>query len=316
MRSIGRLFLVLSGLFFTLKAMPQSDISMSTNWYNRASYNPAAITRDDYLYLFSNIRQQWTGVKGAPTTLNIQGSQYFYDLHSAFGFSLTADKIGATQSVDPIFSYAYRIMYGRERWLSMGLSAGLFFRSINNSLYEAVVIDDPSISSEVENLLRPDANLGFEYQTKHFIYSLSTTHLFSLFKPNNLTLISNHRYCSVVYKNNDPSYYNYNLGLQLINRQNIFIVEGSACFRIKHQTGLISGPREICELGAIVRSSRQLTLLAGLNITPNCKVGYAFNQSFITGYYPNSTHEIVFEYRIKKKTASMHQYRNVGMWYK
>lgn len=310
-----KLFFLLVGLISTLKALPQSDISMATNWYNRANYNPATITRDDYLYLFANIRKQWVNIEGSPTTANIQGSQYFKDQKSAIGFSITCDKVGVVQSINTMATYAYRISYNRTNWLSMGLSSGVFFRSINSTLYEAETIIDPSINYDTETMLRPDVNIGFEYQTKHFIYTLSSTHLLSIGKSDNLLLNSNHRYCGIIYKNTSSSLYNYNIGLQLVNHQNIFIVEGNACFRVKHQTGLVSGPREIVELGATFRTSRQLTLLAGINITPDIKVGYAYNQSFITGYYPNSTHEIMFEYRIPRKSAFTGNYRNRGFWY-
>jgi hypothetical protein len=39
-----KFILFFAGLIFAMKALPQSDISMSTNWYNRANYNPATIT--------------------------------------------------------------------------------------------------------------------------------------------------------------------------------------------------------------------------------------------------------------------------------
>ena len=55
-----------------IKTMAQSDISMATHWYNRANYNPASIARTDYIYLFTNVRQQWFGVEGAPQVFNIQ----------------------------------------------------------------------------------------------------------------------------------------------------------------------------------------------------------------------------------------------------
>ncbi len=315
MRLKYKLLFLLIGLISTLKALPQSDISMATNWYNRANYNPATITRDDYLYLFSSIRKQWVGVEGSPTTVNIQASQYFREQKSAVGFSLIGDKIGVVQTLNPMASYAYRVSYNRTRWLSMGLSAGIFYRSVNSALYEAETISDPSISYDAETMLRPDANIGFEYQTKHFIYTLSSTHLLSIGKSDNLLLNSNHRYCGVIYKSSSSALYNYNVGLQFVNRQNIFNAEANACIRIKHQTGLVSGPREIIEFGATLRTSRQLTLLAGINITPDIKVGYAYNQSFITGYYPNSTHEIMFEYRIPRKSAFSGNYHNRGFWY-
>jgi len=310
-----RYLIFVSLLIMGTKVIAQADISMPTHWYNRANYNPATIARVDYLYLFSDVRQQWAGVKGAPITLNLQASEYFLDLKSAFGFSLVADKTGATQSFNPMLTYAYRINYNRYRFLSLGLSAGVFTRSVNGSLFEAETIVDPSINYNVEWTIRPDVNLGFEYQTPHFIYSISSTHLLSVGKPNSLFLIANHRYVSVIYKTTDPVLFNFNAGLQVVNRQNLVVIEGNACFRFKHQTGLISGPREIFELGLTLRTSRLLTALFGVNITPDLKVGYVYNQSFITGYYPNSTHEIMLEYRIEKKAAFTRQYHNRVYWY-
>jgi len=307
--------IVVSILIPAAKAMAQADISMPTHWNNRANYNPAAIARVDYFYLFSNIRQQWVGVEGAPTTLNLQASEYIHDLKSAFGFSLVADNVGVTQALNPMLTYAYRIVYDRYRFFSMGLSAGVFTRSVSGSKFESETINDPSIYCDTEWTIRPDANIGFEYQTLHFIYSLSSTHLLSIGKSDSLFLNTNHRYASAIYKSTVPYLFNYNVGLQIVNRQNLVVIEGNACLRFKHRTGLVSGPREIFELGLTYRSSRQMSLLFGLNLTRDMKIGYVYNQSFISGYYPNSTHEISFEYRIPRKAAFTHQYHDREYWY-
>jgi type IX secretion system PorP/SprF family membrane protein len=297
------------------ESFPQADISNSSNWYNRAGFNPASITRDDYLYIFSNIRQQWIGIEGAPTTLTLQGSQYIRDLKSAFGFSLIGDKIGVHQTLNPMFSYAYRIIYDRHKWISMGLSAGIYLRSYNGAKYEAEMLNDPSIIYDFNTIIWPDIHLGFEHQTKHFIYSISSTHLPSIWKNDSLFLFASHRYGSIIYKSTDFKRYNYSIGVQAINKHNQFLVEGNACLRIKHQTGLISGPREILELGLTCRSSGILTFLFGTYVTPDCKIGYSFSQSFIPGYYANGTHEILFEYRIPKKAAFMRNYHDRENWY-
>ncbi|HNW51119.1 MAG TPA: PorP/SprF family type IX secretion system membrane protein [Prolixibacteraceae bacterium] len=308
------LFIVLLFLF-GVEAMAQTDISMPSSWYNRANYNPASITRVDYLYLFSNVRKQWVGVDGAPTTFNIQASEYFNDLKSAVGMSLVTDKIGVVQTVDFMATYAYRMEINRYRWFSMGLSAGIYSRSINGTLYEAATTTDPSIDYRIDRVFSPDVNLGFEYQTQHFIYSLSSTHLLSIGKSDNLYLNSNHRYASVIYKSTDPLLFNYQMGLQLVNRQNVVVLEGNACFRFKHQTGLVRGPREVFELGMTYRTSQQISLLFGLYLKNNIRVGYVYNQSFSIGYLPNSTHELMFEYRIPKKVSFNHQYHNRDYWY-
>jgi type IX secretion system PorP/SprF family membrane protein len=298
-------------IFILISMMPgagvfaQSDINMATHWYNRAQYNPASIARPDYLYLFSDIRRQWTGIDGAPKVFNLQASEYIHKLRAAFGLSLSGDRIGATQAFNPMLTYAYRIANEGDWSLSLGLSAGVFSRSVNGSVFEAEIADDPAIQYDLARIIRPDAHVGFEFQSSHFIISISSTHLFSISKPDNLLLNANHRYASVMYKNTDSGMFSYYLGLQVVNRYNLTILEGNATVRFKHPTGLLSGPREIFDIGLTFRSSRQMTVVFGLNISPDIRVGYAYNQSFITGYYPNGTHEIMLGYRIRRKAASI-----------
>ncbi|HJV78208.1 MAG TPA: PorP/SprF family type IX secretion system membrane protein, partial [Paludibacter sp.] len=156
-RKITCLFIVVYVVIGS-KVIAQADISMATHWYNRANYNPASIARTDYIYLFSNVRKQWVGVDGSPTVFNVQVSEYFHSLHSAFGISLVSDRIGATQAINPMLTYAYRISNERDWSLSMGLSAGVFFRFVDNSLLEAENVSDPTIYSAMERVTRPDAN--------------------------------------------------------------------------------------------------------------------------------------------------------------
>ena len=109
---------------------------------------------------------------------------------------------------------------------------------------------------------------------------------------------------------------NYNAGLQVVNRYNLTVLEGNASIRFKHPTGLTTGPREIFDLGITYRTSKQMTFLVGLNISPNLRVGYASDQSFSVGYSQNSSHEIMLEYRIPSKVASTCiQCRNQNYWY-
>jgi len=309
------LFVILT-LISGLKAIAQADISMATHWYNRANYNPASIARTEYLYLFSNIRQQWVGVDGAPKVFNVQASEYISEMHSAFGISLIGEKVGVTQAYNPMVTYAYRISDDQDWSFAMGLSAGVFTRFVDGSLYQAATTNDPSISYAMQQITRPDANIGFEFQSEHFIYALSSTHILSINKSDNTFLNANHRYGAVIYKNTDPEIFNYHLGLQLVNRNNLTVVEGNVSLRFKHQTGLIRGPQEIFDIGMTYRSSSQMTFLFGLNLSPNVRVGYAYDKSFITGYEFNGTHEMMIEFRIPSKVASTRCHcPNTDNWY-
>lgn len=316
MRILIRYYLLFTGLFLGSKVLGQADISLSTHWYNRASYNPAAIARTDYMYLFSNIRMQWLGVNGAPRIYNIQGSEYIHSYRSALGLSVISDQVGATRVLNPMVMYAYRISGGGSQALSLGISGGVFSRDVNGSLFEAETTNDPSINYTNERTNRPDANVGLEYQCSRFVAGVSSTHLFSIFKPTNLYLNTNHRYMYFVYKNTSPEFFNYNLGMQVVNRHNLTVIEGNVFVRFKRQTGLLNGPKEIFDIGLTYRTSHEMTLLFGMNVYNNIRVGYAFDQSFNQGYSRNSTHEIVLEYRIPcKASTTKYSCGYDGTWY-
>jgi len=165
-------FLLLNSFLIGPKSFSQTDISMATNWYNRANYNPASIAREDYIYIFSDIQKQWLGVNGSPKVLNVQASEYIYTLHSAFGISLVSDQLGLTNTINPLLTYAYRIK-GLSDWsVSMGLSAGIFSRSVDGSLFEPGILADPVLYNNLVTTLLPDANTGIEFHSFLQLFNL------------------------------------------------------------------------------------------------------------------------------------------------
>lgn len=298
------------------KTFSQTDISMATHWYNRGNYNPASIARTDYIYLFSNVRSQWTGITGAPRVGNVQVSGYFNSINSAFGLSAVNDQIGITNALNPMLNYAYRLSNDQSWSLSFGVGLGAYIRTIDISSYAPVTDLDPALLRDVAPQTKPDANIGVEFQNASFIIGISSTHLFSIFKDSTLFLNANHRYGYAIYKITRSEMLNYYLGVQVVNRSNIFVVEGNGTVRFKHPTGLSTGSREIFDLGLTYRSTRQLTALFGVNLTENFRVGYAYDQSFITGYNQNGSHEIMLEYRIPFQNAVCKTCRDQQLWYR
>jgi type IX secretion system PorP/SprF family membrane protein len=321
MKHLSAYFLIALLLVPGIKLMAQADITMATHWNNRAYYNPAFITRTDYLYLYTDVRRQWIGINGAPEVLNIQASQYFQFMSSALGISFVTDKIGVTHTFNPMATYAFRITK-KDNWtLSMGLSAGIFSRTINGSLYEPDNVQDPSLSYSTMKITKPDANFGVEFQNLYFIFGISSTHLFSMGKSDSLILNANHRYAYVIYKNEEPTILSYSAGIQVINKYNSTVLEGNISLRLKHKSKVIEGTllrgaQEILDFGLTCRSSRQLTFNAGIMITSYMRIGYAYDQSLFSSYFRNMTHEIMLEYRIPARSASpTYRCGNKEYWY-
>jgi type IX secretion system PorP/SprF family membrane protein len=307
--------LLLNSFLIGPKCFSQADISMATNWYNRANYNPASIAREDYIYIFSDIQKQWLGVGGSPTIFNVQASEYIYNLHSAFGISLVSDNLALTSTINPMLTYAYRIKSLSEWSVSMGLSAGIFSRSVDGSLFEPGIQADPELYNNLVTTLLPDANAGIEFQSKHYVAGLASTHILSIGKTDNAFLNSTHYYGYFIYKNTDSELLNYNAGLQVVKGPVLTVLEGNASVRFKKGTGLSTGPNEIFDIGLSYRTSNQLILLLGLNLTSNLRIGYAYDQSFTVGFNANSSHEIMLEYRIPNKASSSCNCDKEGFWY-
>lgn len=306
-------------LFFLLQIKfiwGQADISMATHWYNRANYNPASIARTDYIYLFTNARKQWMGVTGTPQTLNIQASGFNYNLRSAFGISLVADQIGIVKVINPLISYAYRLSNDDDWSLSFGLSGGVYSRYIDKSQFNPGEIYDPLLYVYLDRLIKPDINFGLEFQSDFLIAGISSTHLLSLFDKSVTYHNMNHRYGYLIYKNTNLETLNYYAGIQIVNRSNLTIVEGNATLRLKHATGLSAGANEIMELGVTYRSSKRITALFAVNVSPDFRIGYAYDQSLIQGYNQNGSHEIMLEYRIPVKSAECKICRQQNSWYR
>jgi type IX secretion system PorP/SprF family membrane protein len=236
-------------------------------------------------------------------------------MHSAFGISLVSDQLGLTNTINPLLTYAYRIKLRSDWSVSMGLSAGVFSRSVDGSLFEPGIQADPALYNNLATTMLPDANAGIEFQSPHLIAGLASTHLLSIGNTDNPFLNSTHYYGYFIYKNTESEMLNYNAGLQIVKGPVITVLEGNASVRFKKGTGLSSGPKEIFDIGMSYRTSNQLILLLGLNVTSNLRIGYAYDQSFSVGFSRNSTHEIMLEYRIPSKAASSCNCNNESFWY-
>jgi type IX secretion system PorP/SprF family membrane protein len=236
-------------------------------------------------------------------------SEYYDAIHSAFGISFVDDKIGATQSFNPMISYAFRIAK-KDKWaLSMGLSGGMFIRTLDASKLEAETGGDPSLINLYKKTSKPDIDAGFELQTSHFIAGASSTHLTSMGKADTLFLNTNHRYAYAIYRNDNPRVFSYSLGLEVVNRYDLTVVEANCFIRVKRPAKMITGPlnkgpQEILDIGITCRTSREMTFLLGVMISPYFRVGYAYDQSLLSKYSRFGTHEIMLEYRIPARSAS------------
>lgn len=148
------------------------------------SYNPGASGSSGMVCATALNRQQWAGLKGAPTTttFNINAPVRLFKSQSGLGLLIRSDQTGFDSDINLSLSYSYFASVGPGR-LGIGVSAGV----INKTLNPTWVIPtgdifvppsgDPLIPESKESFVAFDAGLGVFYSTDKYYAGLSVTHL-------------------------------------------------------------------------------------------------------------------------------------------
>ena len=114
--------LILFCISVGLAAKAQSNLYFNNYWQDTYLINPASIDQlaPDWKYMLGS-KKQWLEMPGAPVTAQFSTMYCNEAYHLQTGFSLIADKIGYTYSMDVALSYAY-IIFMDNAQLNIGTS--------------------------------------------------------------------------------------------------------------------------------------------------------------------------------------------------
>lgn len=143
--------------------------------FNGLVINPAYTGTHESATLTASVRNQWTGINGAPQTQVFSGHAPIKFTRSAAGGLLMHDKIGVTNQYTLYGTYAYHIPVSTNGQLSVGTQVGAsHYNSDYSSLniISADGIQDPSFAYNPSRWL-PNLGLGAYYYTKKIYLGLS-----------------------------------------------------------------------------------------------------------------------------------------------
>ncbi|WP_343533062.1 type IX secretion system membrane protein PorP/SprF [Pedobacter sp.] len=158
-------------------ARSQNEVTYSQYMFNNLLINPAYAGYKEDLNINLLSRNQWVGLKGAPTTQSlIVDGAFFNNNNVGLGLSILNDRVGIQGQTAIMANYAYRLPVGEQGRLSFGVGVGAVQFSLNSD--KAIIGDqtDPSFSG-VQNYLSPDAKIGVHYSDNIFYAGLSANNL-------------------------------------------------------------------------------------------------------------------------------------------
>ena len=186
MRKIFTLFLVI--LYSSAFAQQLPDFSLFRE--NTFLYNPAVAGTDQRTVIGTSIRKQWTKIKQSPTTAVAFYQTCLEEKKIGVGATIFNDFIGPTNYTGISGSFAYNIIFSKDRRgvsfykaLSFGLSASIMHYRINGSKIDLDQPQDNAILAGKSSQFFPDAAFGIFYKSRPFFVSASIPQLLQLNVP-------------------------------------------------------------------------------------------------------------------------------------
>jgi type IX secretion system PorP/SprF family membrane protein len=316
--------LLISSFVFLLSNIvtAQQDAQYTQFMFNRLSYNPAyAGTEGKKICGTLMFRSQWLGfgsgsgiappvgnsdIGSAPVTFlgNIHAP---IGNHFGLGLSISNDKIGFQNNINPVLSASYRHTFTNYSVLSAGVGVGFMQQSLAGGKLKALDANDPLVPTSDVSARSLDLNFGLYYtmpslwKFNDFYAGISATHLnqgkLSYALPAG-TIESQMR---MHYYFTTGAVYNGLMGGNLALEPNILVKFDQA--KLTTDVNVMAMYNNKYRAGLTYRSIDALSLLVGYKIKPEWQIGasYDFTTSKIRDF-SSGTIEVMLKYCFILKT--------------
>lgn len=283
-----KIFLI--GIICSIATYAQQDPHYTQYMYNMSVVNPAYMINEPSLIQVGSLyRTQWLGIEGAPKTANIFAH---VPLNNKIELSLNFvnDQIGGVLFQNAFnIDTAYKITLNNDLNVSFGVKTGVDYLSFDFS--NTNVSDD----TQFPNTKRTVFNFGagvFVFK-ENFYVGLSSPSLIP-------TAIDN--------ENSDSLFTNaphlFLIGGYVFDATDNLKIKPSAVAKqvfgspLSFDVSVNALYKNRFELGAAYRYQDAISALAGFNITPTLKLGYAYDFSTSElNDFNNGSHEFVLLYK-------------------
>jgi type IX secretion system PorP/SprF family membrane protein len=307
-------------LFFPLVllfgvAVAQQDPEFSQYMQSNLTVNPGYAGSKDAICASALAREQWVGLKGAPSTkvVNVDAAVKPFKVNSGIGVSILSDNLGFDKNIGLNVAYAYRMNVNNGNGkLGIGVSAGFYNKALNatwdagKSSDNVDASQDPTIPSTKETASVFDLGFGLFYKSENVYFGLSSTHLtqpkFSYSKSN--SSLARHYYLTTGYNIALP---NPSFDLQ----PSVFIGTDGSSSRVDLNTVLVYNKRVWG--GVSYRLNAAVIGMLGIEFANGLKVGYSYDFSTTSIRKNNSgSHEIMIGYCFNIITEKIpHKYKSI-----
>ncbi len=260
------------------ETIAQQDTQYTQYMYAPNIFNPAYVGTTDIASLTSQYRAQWTGIEGAPRTINLAFSSPLQSETLGIGAMAVSESIGPSSTIIAAADMSYKVSLDQYVSLSFGLKGGLKVLNIDYTKLDIYNTTDPRFQANVNNRFSPIIGAG--------IYAYSDVWYVGFSVPN---LIS-----SDFYDDTNISTARERATFYLIGGY-VLPINESVKFKPAFLTKYTSGAPLTVDLSANFLFNNKFTLGAGyrLDTAVSALAAFQVNDRFMMGYsYDFDTNEL------------------------
>lgn len=296
MKYITKLTLGLSLFAGTLAAQQETQHSMY--FFNPVLINPAYAGSQEALRVTGTVRDQWTGLKGAPKTQVLSIHSPLKTENIGIGLTVLNDQLGVTKNTGAYADLVYSVKVNKKNnRLAFGVKLGMdFFRQDFSSL--RINDNTDEIYTDGFNYRKNLFNVGagiYYYGQRHYL-GISTPRMVKN-KINAMAdqtaLQENHYYMfgGLVIKLNPAINMRPSFIVKYVNNAPLSI-EGNLSFLFYEKIWI----------GAMYRHKAATGLNIMYNINQNFRIGYAYDYQLTSlQKFSQGSHEIMLSYDLRSK---------------
>jgi len=252
--------------------------------------NPAYAGNKEVLSITALYRKQWSGFDGAPETITFSAHSPISD-KIGLGLSAIKDELGPVSETNVYADFSYTLQVSETLKLALGLKAGATFHDVGLIDLELQDPNDPFFSKDINNTY-PNVGAGAFFYGDKFYIGLSVPNL----------LNSVHLDENGIKFGNEINHYFATAGYVFDVSENMklkpsVMVKSAFDAPVSVDGNLNALFYEKFELGASYRLDDSFSGLVGFQVTPNIRIGYAYDRVVSDiNVVSDASHEVILTF--------------------
>lgn len=296
-------------LLVTFNVFSQQNAQYNHYIFNQLVINPAYAGTKGVVNINGIYSSQWTGLNGAPINQSLSIEAPVFST-MGLGLHIINDQLGA-QSQKSIFgSYAYKLRLNQNLKISLGISMGVSYFTLNGNTLNEEFQNDPAIPANAVTTTRFDSKVGVFLYTKKFYTGLSVSDLTADVKKSVDLLVTGqvkHYYLTSGYVLDLGSDFKFKPSFLIkedfkaptnIDLTSFFLYKNTFWLGATFRTGAEIFKNK--EIDPSLRTRDALVLMTEINITNKFRLGYAYTFT-LTALKDYAGHEIMLGYYFPQK---------------